>query len=114
LSRLFCIQTQDGEILIPDLPDVDAVLADNSARTDNVLADALDALGNIGVDTTTANRAYYDYLTSNTEAKAAVLSFAVDAINATIDTAIAQQQAEGYVRVVGAEDADGWCAERWA
>ena len=44
---------------------------------------------------TTANRAYYDYLTANTEAKAAALSFAVDAINATIDTAIAQKQAEG-------------------
>ena len=44
---------------------------------------------------TTANRAYYDYLTANTEAKAAALSSAVDAINATIDTAIAQKQAEG-------------------
>jgi hypothetical protein len=91
----FCVQTQGGEIFVPELPDVDAVLADNHARTKNVLADTLDALGNIGVDTTTANRAYYDYLTSNTEAKAAALSSAVDAINATIDTAIAQKQAVG-------------------
>ena len=91
----FCIQTQGGEIFVPELPDVDAVLADNSARTKNVLADTLDALGNISVDTTTADRAYYDYLTANTEAKAAALSNALDAINATIDTAIAQKQAEG-------------------
>jgi hypothetical protein len=74
---------------------VDAVLADNSARTKNVLADTLDALGNISVDTTTANRAYYDYLTANEETKVAALSNAVYAINATIDTAIAQRQAEG-------------------
>ena len=78
---------------MPELPDVDAVLADNSARTKNVLADTLDALGNISVDTTTANRAYYEYLTANEETKVAALSNAVYAINATIDTAIAQRQA---------------------
>jgi hypothetical protein len=44
---------------------------------------------------TTANRAYYDYLTAKAETKAAALSNALDAINATIDTAIAQKQAEG-------------------
>ena len=83
IDAAYGVQTQDGEILVPELPDVDAVLADNSARTESVLADAL---GSLDVDTTTANRAYYDYLTAKAETKAAALSNAVDAINATIDT----------------------------
>jgi hypothetical protein len=91
------IETKNGEMVVPDLPEVSAIseTGTNIEATENILANAITALDNLGVETTAAHSAYFDYLTANAETKVTALNTAVETITTTIDMAIEQQAVAG-------------------
>jgi hypothetical protein len=91
------VQAKNGEILVPEIPEIEALTAKgtNTTAVENAISSTLSTLEILGVDIASANSAYFDYLTANAETKAMALNTAVETINTTIDTAIAQQAAMG-------------------
>ena len=91
------MEAKNGEIVVPEIPEIDAPLGKGIDITaaESEVSNALKTLETLGVDTTAANNAYFDFLTAKAETKAEKLNNAFSAINTTIDNAIAQQQAAG-------------------